>query len=58
MDGQGAPREKQLTWGAVVAGAPSGVSFGWKDFYRKDIRMLSPQATLDHKPEPVLISYQ
>ena len=58
MDGQGAPRSKQQTWAAVVSGAPSGVSFGWKDFYRKDIRMLSPQATLDHKPEPVLISYQ
>jgi hypothetical protein len=58
MDGQGAPREKQLTWTAVVAGAPRGVFFGWKDFYVKDTRMLGPRATLDHQPEPVLISYQ
>ena len=58
MDGQGTPREKQLTWAAVVATAPKGVFFGWKDFYAKDRPMLDPQATLDHEPEPVLISYQ
>jgi len=58
MDGQGTPREKQLTWAAVVATAPKGVFFGWKDFYVKDKPMLGPQATLDHEPEPVLISYQ
>jgi hypothetical protein len=58
MDGQGAPRSKQQTWAAVVAGAPKGVFFGWKDFYAKDTPMLGQRATLDHKPEPVLISYQ
>jgi hypothetical protein len=58
MDGQGTPREKQLTWAAVVATAPKGVFFGWKDFYVKDKPMLGPQATLEHEPEPVLISYQ
>ncbi len=58
MDGQGAPRSKEQTWAAVVAGAPRGVFFGWKDFYVKDTPMLGPRATLDRKPEPVLISYQ
>jgi hypothetical protein len=58
MDGQGTPRAKQLTWAAVVANAPKGVFFGWKDFYVKDKPMLGPRATLDHQPGPVLISYQ
>jgi len=58
MDGQGAPRSKQLTWAAVVAHAPKGVFFGWKDFYLKDRPMLGPRSTLNHQPEPVLISYQ
>lgn len=58
MDGQGAPASKQQTWAAVVGGAPIGVFFGWKDFYDKDTRMLGPRATLNHQPEPVLISYQ
>jgi hypothetical protein len=58
MDGQGAPSTKQQTWAAVVAHAPNGVYFGWKDFYVKDTPMLGPQATIDHRPAPVLISYQ
>ena len=58
MDGQGAPSTKQQTWAAVVANAPKGVFFGWKDFYAKDTPMLGPQATIDHRPTPVLISYQ
>jgi hypothetical protein len=58
MDGQGAPATKEQTWAAVVANAPRGVFFGWKDFYVKDTPMLGPRATIDHTPEPVLISYQ
>ena len=58
MDGQGAPGTKQQTWAAVVTHAPSGVFFGWKDFYAKDTPMLAPWATIDHTPVPVLISYQ
>ncbi len=58
MDGQGAPSTKLQTWAAVVAHAPRGVFFGWKDFYVKDSPMLDPRATIDHKPAPVLISYQ
>jgi hypothetical protein len=58
MDGQGTPGDKRQTWRAVVAGAPEGVFFGWKDFYVKDTPMLGPSQTLDHYPTPVLISYE
>ena len=58
MDGQGAPGTKQQTWAAVVTHAPSGVFFGWKDFYVKDTPMLDPRTTIDRRPAPVLISYQ
>jgi hypothetical protein len=58
MDGQGAPSTKLQTWAAVVAHAPRGVFFGWKDFYVKDTPILDPRATIDHEPAPVLISYQ
>ncbi|HEY2314372.1 MAG TPA: hypothetical protein VGH96_12210 [Streptosporangiaceae bacterium] len=58
MDGQGAPGTKQQTWRAVVANAPRGVYFGWKDFYVKDTPMLNPAQTMLHRPVPVLISYQ
>jgi hypothetical protein len=58
MDGQGAPRIKLQTWQVVVANAPKGVYFGWKDFYTKDTPMLGPVRTIRHRPVPVLISYQ
>jgi hypothetical protein len=58
MDGQGAPMTKLATWEAVVANAPAGVYFGWKDFYTKDTPMLGPVRTIGHHPQPVLISYQ
>jgi hypothetical protein len=58
MDGQGAPSTKQQTWDAVIANAPKGVYFGWKDFYVKDTPMIDPRQTIDHTPQPMLISYQ
>jgi hypothetical protein len=58
MDGQGAPSTKQQTWNAVVAAAPRGVFFGWKNFFVKDHPMLSPLQTMMHRPQPVMISYQ
>jgi hypothetical protein len=58
MDGQGSPGAKWQTWRAVVAGAPRGVFFGWKDFYVKDTPMLGPEQTIGHYPTPVLISYE
>jgi hypothetical protein len=58
MDGQGAPSTKQQTWDAVVANAPRGVFFGWKNFFVKDHPMEDPQETMQHQPQPVMISYQ
>lgn len=58
MDGQGSPDVKQGSWNMVTGGAPHGVFFGWKNFFVKDTPMISPQATMDHRPAPVMISYQ
>lgn len=58
MDGQGSPAAKRRTWHMVLGAAPRGVFFGWKDFFAKDTPMISPRATLDRHPEPVMISYQ
>jgi hypothetical protein len=58
MDGQGAPNLKDGTWRAVLAAAPPGVHFGWKNFYVKDTPMLSPTETMARSPQPVMISYQ
>ena len=58
MDGQGTPQDKQKTWRAITGAAPSGVFFGWKNFYTKDHPMLGPRQTMARTPEPVMISYQ
>jgi hypothetical protein len=58
MDGQGTPGEKEQTWEAVLGAAPRGVFFGWKNFYVKDHPMLTPDETMAHHPQPVMISYQ
>ncbi len=58
MDGQGSPSAKLQTWQTVVAAAPKGVFFGWKDFYVEDKPMLGPAQTIHHDPTPVVISYQ
>jgi hypothetical protein len=58
MDGQGTPGDKQQTWDAVTGAAPHGVYFGWKNFFVKDHPMLTPVETMQHSPQPVMISYQ
>ncbi|MGO9079443.1 MAG: hypothetical protein ACLQDY_10445 [Streptosporangiaceae bacterium] len=58
MDGQGTPGDKEQTWNAVTGAAPPGVFFGWKNFLVKDRPMLTPQQTMAHAPQPVMISYQ
>jgi hypothetical protein len=58
MDGQGDPANKNATWRSVVAAAPKGVPFGWKNFYREDHPMLTPEQTMAHQPQPMMISYQ
>ena len=58
MDGQGSPAMKQATWNFVTHTTPAGVPFGWKDFFVKDSPMLNPKQTMEHTPQPVMISYE
>lgn len=58
MDGQGSPELKESTWRAVVAAAPRGIPFGWKNFYDEDSPTLSPRQTMAKRPKPDMISYQ
>jgi hypothetical protein len=58
MDGQGSPAMKQATWNFVTHTTPSGVPFGWKNFFVKDSPMLNPAQTMAHSPQPVMISYE
>jgi len=58
MDGQGAPANKDATWKSVVGAAPKGLPFGWKNFYKEDHPMLTPEQTMAHAPKPMMISYQ
>lgn len=57
-DGQGPRAQKEATWRNVTHAAPPGVWFGWKNFYKEDPQLASPQATVDRIPKPVMISYQ
>jgi hypothetical protein len=58
-DGQGSQGDKQATWRALHQGAPSGLSWGWKNFYDEDLPMLTPEQTIAQvSPLPDLISYQ
>jgi len=58
MDGNGSPALKDATWRSVTAAAPPGMPFGWKNFYREDTPMLTPDQTMAHHPAPLMISYQ
>lgn len=59
MDGLGAPHVKQDTWRNVLAGAPEGIYFGWKNFYDEDKPMLTPEQTMTTViPKPWYVSYQ
>ncbi len=58
MDGQGTPADKLQTWHSVVASAPAGVYFGWKNFLVKDHPTFTPRQTMANHPLPVMISYQ
>ena len=58
MDGQGSPDLKEGTWRSVVAAAPKGMPFGWKNFYDEDHPMLTPKQTMAKRPTPAMISYQ
>jgi len=58
MDGQGQPIQKEGTWRIVTNTMPKEIWMGWKNFYKKDTRLMSPRETLNRTPVPVMISYQ
>ena len=57
-DGNGTQGAKAATWSRVVAGAPAGVAFAWKNFVDEDSPMATPAQTMAVRPTPVLITYQ
>ena len=57
----GRPRREQTkleTWQAITAGGPTGVNFGWKNFYDEDSPLRSPADVVALVPSPVYVSYQ
>jgi len=58
MDGNGAQPTKNDTWNTIRAQPPANVTFGWKNFYREDKPMLTPEQTIQIAPTPAYISYQ
>lgn len=58
MDGQGSQPSKLDTWNAIMQGAPTGVQFGWKNFYDEDTPTLSIADTMALTPKPWYVSYQ
>ena len=58
MDGLGAQQTKLETWQAITAGGPTGVNFGWKNFYDEDSPLRSPADVVALVPSPVYVSYQ
>lgn len=58
-DGQGGQGDKQATWTNLHRDAPTGVHWGWKNFYDEDLPMLTPEQTMRAvSPAPDLITYQ
>jgi hypothetical protein len=58
MDGHGPVSTKLDTWNVLLQNPPSGMTFGWKNFYDEDPQTMSPAQTLAVEPTPVFISYQ
>lgn len=58
MDGQGQPIQKEGTWRIVTNTIPENIYLGWKNFYKKDTRLMTPKETLNRERQPVMISYQ
>lgn len=57
-DGHGAAQDKFATWDLLREDLPDDMRMAWKNFYRQDEPMLSPQQTFDVEPKPWFVSYQ
>ncbi len=58
MDGDGTLGQKLATWRALLADAPEGLRFGWKNFYDEDEPTPTPEQTFAVRPTPWWVSYQ
>lgn len=57
-DGHGVPSVKMGTWNRMVTGLPPNIWMGWKNFYKEDKPMFTPQKTMAVRPRPYFVSYQ
>lgn len=57
-DGHGAAQDKFATWDLLREDLPDDMRMAWKNFYRQDEPMFSPQQTFDVEPKPWFVSYQ
>ena len=58
-DGFGPTSDKLKTWDLLRQPAPTGIHWGWKNFYDEDLPMLTPAQTMGIGPAaPVYVSYQ
>lgn len=58
MDGDGTLGQKLQTWRGLLADAPEGLRFGWKNFYDEDEPTPTPAQTFQVDPKPWWVSYQ
>lgn len=58
MDGHGVHSTKLDTWNVIRQDAPSGISFGWKNFFSEDKPMFTPEETMALTPQPWFVSFQ
>lgn len=57
-DGHGSPKDKRGAYRNLARDLPGHVRMGWKNFFRQDDPVFSPQQTLGVRPEPWFVSYQ
>lgn len=57
-DGHGTAQDKFATWDLLQEDLPEDMHMAWKNFYRQDDPMFSPQQTFDVEPKPWFVSYQ
>lgn len=57
-DGHGTTEQKLDTWEALQRDLPDDIYMAWKNFYRQDNPMFTPQETFEIEPKPWFVSYQ
>lgn len=57
-DGHGSAHDKMETWELLQQDLPDDMYMAWKNFYRQDAPMFSPEQTYEVEPKPWFVSYQ